>query len=66
MICCFWELHANFGGYQAWAMLIQKSFELPDKHSDCYWVTVGWPQKIGLAVTSVETRLAQQRVCTHF
>ncbi|KAL2653371.1 hypothetical protein R1flu_021499 [Riccia fluitans] len=43
-------------------MLQRKSFDIPDFHSEFYWITVGWPQRIGLATNATETRLAQQRV----
>lgn len=43
-------------------MLQRKSFDVPDYHSEFYWITVGWPQRIALAINATETRLAQQRV----
>ncbi|BBM97612.1 dynein axonemal heavy chain [Marchantia polymorpha subsp. ruderalis] len=47
---------------KVWAMLQRKSFDVPDYHSEFYWITVGWPQRIALAINATETRLAQQRV----
>ncbi|KAL3685151.1 hypothetical protein R1sor_003173 [Riccia sorocarpa] len=43
-------------------MLQRKSFDVPDFHSEFYWITVGWPQRISLAINATDTRLAQQKV----
>eukprot|EP01018_Ginkgo_biloba_P007886 Gb_26557 [translate_table: standard] len=42
-------------------MLDRKKFEIPDRDTDLFWTTMGWPQKIGFDLEECESRLSQAK-----
>nr|AML30858.1 axonemal inner arm dynein heavy chain 2 [Marsilea vestita] len=44
---------------KVWDMLSRKNYTISDQEMDLYWVTFGWPQKIGFTMEECEAKLAQ-------
>lgn len=43
-------------------MLDRHMFDVPETERDLYWVTMGWPQRIGEVMYSTEERLGAGKV----
>jgi hypothetical protein len=40
----------------------RKSFTIPNADSDLYWITIGWPQRLGKAADDANTELNSGKV----
>ncbi|KAJ7542777.1 hypothetical protein O6H91_09G011300 [Diphasiastrum complanatum] len=47
---------------QVWSMLDRNQFNIPEEDMEAFWDTMGWPQRIGLALEECESRLSQEKV----
>ncbi|KAH7297912.1 hypothetical protein KP509_25G018200 [Ceratopteris richardii] len=46
---------------KVWEMLSRKNYSIPDQDMDLYWITFGWPQKIGFTLEECINKLNQAK-----